>query len=110
MKNITIKNNEISEELASNLFKKANSEGLWIAGDGYRTGRQEEVKVGKYTELKDIVYDEWYYDFDTDVGVVRITVAFDDEAMSAYDHETDGEDFSMLDWDNPTVIEARIVG
>lgn len=110
MKNITIKNNEISEELANSLFEKANAEGLWLSGDGYRTGRQEEVKVGSYTELKDVIYDEWYYDFDTDVGVVRIIAAFDDEAMSAYDPETDGEDFGMLDWENPTVIEAKIVG
>ena len=110
MKNITIKNSEISEELANSLFEKANAEGLWISGDGYRTGRQEEVRVGSYTELKDVVCAEWYCDFDTEIGKVRITVAFDDEAMSVYDPETDGEDFGMLDWDNPTVIEARLVG
>lgn len=110
MKKITIKNSEISEELANRLFEKANSEGLWIAGDGYRTGRQEEVNVGSFTELKDVIYTEWYYDFETDAGVVRITVAFDDEAMSAYDPETDGDDFGKLDWENPTVIEAKIVG
>lgn len=58
MKNITIKNNEISEELANSLFEKENAEGLWLSGDGYRTGLQEEVKVGSYTELKDVIYDE----------------------------------------------------
>lgn len=110
MTNINIKNNEISEELANSLFEKANTEGLWLSGDGYRTGHQEEVKVGSYAELKDVIYAEWYCDFETEVGEVRITVAFDDEAMSAYDSERDGNDFSMLDWENPSVIEAKIVG
>jgi len=110
MANIYIKNNEISEELADKLFNKANEEGLWIKGDGYRAGFQKEVGEGRSRHIEDVIYCEWYYDFETEVGEVRITVAFDDEAMSAFDPERDGNDFGMLDWENPSVIEAKIVG